>query len=66
MSAEGWVALAAAVLNLGALAYGYGRLSQRVDVLWLAVFNHLGQDEEATRREWRDRRSSRFRGEGLR
>lgn len=44
------------VLNLVILAYSLGRLSERVEVLWLTVFNHLGQDAETARLEWRRRR----------
>lgn len=46
-------------LNLMLLAYSFGRLSQRVEVLWLAVFNHLGQDADMARQEWRQRRRER-------
>ncbi len=41
------------LLSLLGLLYSYGRLSQKVDVLWLAVFNHLGQNEEQVVTEWR-------------
>ena len=44
------------VLNLVILAYSLGRLSERVEVLWLAVFNHLGQDAETAQLEWRQLR----------
>jgi hypothetical protein len=40
------------VLNALLLAYAFGRLSERVQVLWLTVFNHLGQDAEAARQEY--------------
>lgn len=39
--------------SLFGLMYAYGRLSQKVDVLWLAVFNHLGLNERQLLREWR-------------
>lgn len=41
------------LLSLLGLLYSYGRLSQKVDVLWLAVFNHLGQNEDQLITEWR-------------
>ncbi len=41
------------LLRLLGLLYSYGRLSQKVDVLWLAVFNHLGQNEDQVVTEWR-------------
>jgi len=40
-------------INVAVLAFFLGRLSERVEVLWLAVFNHLGLDPESTRKEWR-------------
>ncbi len=44
-----WIEIFAGALpglaSLFGLMYAYGRLSQKVDVLWLAVFNHLGLDE---------------------
>lgn len=47
-------------LNALLLAFALGRLSERVHVLWLAVFNHLGQDAESVRHEYRQiRRKSR-------
>lgn len=44
------------VLNALLLAFALGRLSERVHVLWLAVFNHLGQDAESVRHEYRQLR----------
>ncbi len=41
------------LLSMLGLLYSYGRLSQKVDVLWLAVFNHLGQNEDQLVTEWR-------------
>lgn len=40
------------VFNALLLAYAFGRLSERVQVLWLTVFNHLGQDAESARQEY--------------
>lgn len=45
-------------LSLIALAHSYGKLSQKVDVLWLAVFNHLGQDAEEVSRQWQEMKNS--------
>ncbi len=44
-------AVAQVALNAALLAYFFGKLAQRVEVLWLAVFNHLGQDAEAVQHE---------------
>lgn len=46
-------------LSLVALAHSYGKLAQKVDVLWLAVFNHLGQDAEEVSRQWQETRKKR-------
>ncbi|MGH9535652.1 MAG: hypothetical protein ACRD2E_12430 [Terriglobales bacterium] len=46
------------MINALLLAYTFGRLSERVQVLWLAVFNHLGQDAEAAQREYQRIRGS--------
>lgn len=49
------------ILNALLLAFALGRLSERVHVLWLAVFNHLGQDAETIREQYLELRRGRRR-----